>query len=77
MSASYAENKPYPFWETQTDAYTYDNPSLLPDALTSPFDDLTTIANVTSDVPEPSTWVMMILGFVGVGLMAYRRKYRA
>jgi PEP-CTERM motif len=25
-------------------------------------------------VPEPSTWVMMILGFVGVGFMAFRRK---
>jgi hypothetical protein len=25
-------------------------------------------------VPEPSTWAMMILGFAGVGLMAYRRK---
>lgn len=25
-------------------------------------------------VPEPSTWVMMILGFAGVGFMAYRRK---
>ena len=25
-------------------------------------------------VPEPSTWAMMILGFAGVGFMAYRRK---
>lgn len=25
-------------------------------------------------VPEPSTWAMMILGFVGVGFMAYRRR---
>jgi hypothetical protein len=24
-------------------------------------------------VPEPSTWAMMLLGFVGVGFMAYRR----
>jgi hypothetical protein len=30
------------------------------------------IANVAS-VPEPSTWAMMILGFAGIGLMAYRR----
>jgi hypothetical protein len=29
---------------------------------------------VTSAVPEPSTWAMMILGFCGVGFMAYRRK---
>ena len=28
----------------------------------------------TGSVPEPSTWAMMILGFFGVGFMAYRRK---
>jgi hypothetical protein len=28
-------------------------------------------------VPEPSTWAMMILGFVGVGFMTYRRRNRA
>jgi hypothetical protein len=27
-----------------------------------------------SAVPETSTWAMMILGFFGVGFMAYRRK---
>jgi PEP-CTERM motif len=25
-------------------------------------------------IPEPSTWAMMVLGFAGVGFMAYRRK---
>jgi hypothetical protein len=29
---------------------------------------------VLSAVPEPSTWAMMVLGFLGVGFMAYRRK---
>ena len=29
---------------------------------------------VASAVPEPSTWAMMILGFAGIGFMAYRRK---
>jgi fibro-slime domain-containing protein len=29
---------------------------------------------VTTSVPEPSTWAMMILGFFGVGFMAYRRR---
>jgi hypothetical protein len=29
---------------------------------------------VTSGVPEPSTWAMMILGFVGLGFMARRRR---
>jgi hypothetical protein len=28
----------------------------------------------TNAVPEPSTWAMMILGFAGIGFMAYRRK---
>lgn len=28
----------------------------------------------TNAVPEPSTWAMMILGFAGVGFIAYRRK---
>jgi hypothetical protein len=27
-----------------------------------------------ASVPEPSTWAMMILGFAGVGFMAYRRR---
>jgi hypothetical protein len=27
-----------------------------------------------SGVPEPSTWAMLLLGFAGVGFMAYRRK---
>ena len=31
----------------------------------------------TAAVPEPSTWAMMILGFVGLGCMAYRRKTAA
>ncbi|WP_291607569.1 PEPxxWA-CTERM sorting domain-containing protein [Bradyrhizobium sp.] len=25
-------------------------------------------------MPEPSTWAMMILGFAGLGLVAYRRR---
>jgi hypothetical protein len=29
---------------------------------------------IASAVPEPSTWAMMLLGFFGVGFMAYRRK---
>jgi hypothetical protein len=27
-----------------------------------------------SAIPEPSTWAMMLLGFIGMGFMAYRRK---
>jgi PEP-CTERM motif len=34
------------------------------------FDNLT----VTTAVPEPSTWAMMILGFAGIGFMACRQR---
>jgi hypothetical protein len=43
-------------------------------ALSSPgFLTLETVAAV----PEPSTWAMMILGFAGIGFMAYRRRNQA
>ena len=35
-----------------------------------------TINTVASAVPEPSTWAMMILGFAGIGFLAYRRRGR-
>ena len=31
----------------------------------------------TAAVPEPSTWTLMILGFAGVGFMAYRQRKSA
>jgi PEP-CTERM motif len=33
-----------------------------------------TVNYTVAAVPEPSTWAMMILGFCGLGFMAYRRK---
>jgi len=44
--------------------------------LANPFlgqNDVLTISAVAA-VPEASTWAMMILGFAGVGFVAYRRK---
>ncbi len=38
------------------------------------FATLTETVEGVSAVPEPSTWAMMILGFCGVGYMAYRRR---
>lgn len=35
------------------------------------------VFGVTSGVPEPSTWAMMILGFCGLGFIAYRRRQPA
>jgi PEP-CTERM motif-containing protein len=36
--------------------------------------DLSSGITVTAGVPEPATWAMIVLGFLGVGFMAYRRK---
>ena len=32
---------------------------------------------ISTAVPEPSTWAMMILGFVGISAMTYRRRQSA
>ena len=37
-------------------------------------DSFLAVLGPTAAVPEPSTWAMMILGFFGVGFMAYRRQ---
>lgn len=29
---------------------------------------------ITANVPEPATWAMMIMGFMGIGFLAYRRR---
>lgn len=34
------------------------------------------VTPLTAAVPEPSTWAMMVLGFCGLGFMAYRRRER-
>jgi hypothetical protein len=38
--------------------------------------DLKITTALTAPVPEPSTWAMMLLGFFGVGFLAFRRKTR-
>lgn len=35
------------------------------------------ITNISAAVPEPATWAMMVMGFLGVGFMAYRRRDKA
>jgi hypothetical protein len=35
------------------------------------------VTTAVTAAPEPSTWVMMIVGFLGVGFAAYRQKNRA
>ena len=59
-------------------SYTLDvNPLLLGTSFLSGGFDRETITGTitaTAAVPEASTWAMLILGFAGVGFMAYRRK---
>jgi hypothetical protein len=31
-------------------------------------------SELTASIPEPSTWAMLLLGFAGIGFMAYRRR---
>ena len=38
---------------------------------------ITGTAPITPSVPEPSTWAMLLLGFAGIGFMAYRRKSKS
>jgi len=37
----------------------------------------TLVPTTMSAVPEPSTWAMMVLGFFGLGFMAYRKRTQA
>jgi hypothetical protein len=54
--------------------FAYTSPGGAPIAATEVIDNI----NFTvAPVPEPSTWAMMILGFAGVGFMAYRRRAQA
>jgi hypothetical protein len=34
------------------------------------------VSSVSSGVPEPSTWAMMLIGFAGLGFAGYRRTKR-
>jgi hypothetical protein len=65
--------------------YDYSNPSALVatsnsyvyNTSNSPTNHDNLVSATISAVPEPSTWAMMILGFVGVAFVAYRRRGQA
>ena len=46
---------------------------ILSEYSTDPPTDLVAVSFTISAVPEPSTWIMMILGFLGLAGMTYRR----
>jgi PEP-CTERM motif len=52
----------------------YDYTILTSGGFVSQYGTFTAAPDVASAVPEPSTWAMMLLGFCGLGTMAYRRK---
>jgi hypothetical protein len=61
----------YSFVAPTTEGYTL---SFLFTSDPTPAKDMLLDGVSVSSVPEPSTWAMMILGFCGIGFMAYRRK---
>jgi hypothetical protein len=63
-------------WNLTLGNYEEDYPALHPGSPSTAVGQLNTAAinAVNAAVPEPSTWAMMILGFVGISFMAYRRK---
>ena len=64
------------FQSTEIFSDTYGVPNSLTSRVYSLHLDLLELTSVAS-IPEPSIWAMMILGFAGVGFMAYRRKSTA
>jgi hypothetical protein len=46
----------------------------LPDSLSLVSSSGLVIAPIASAIPEVSTWMMMILGFLGIGFSAYRKQ---
>jgi len=62
-----------PLATTPTGAFIHDGAFLYEDATETVWEANNVSINI-GPIPEPSTWVMMILGFAGVGFIAYRRK---
>jgi hypothetical protein len=65
--APQSSNNQFFFYQPLATAYTYEL------SLTDANGD---VATLSAAVPEPSIWVMMILGFFGIGFTAYRRRNR-
>jgi hypothetical protein len=81
-----APGTPFPAGSTDLQAWTRDQ-FLDPDwlrigadivggGITAPTFNMAFSITGVDAVPEPSTWAMMILGFAGIGFMAYRRKIK-
>jgi PEP-CTERM motif len=51
--------------------------TLAPNSGLEPWIMLSEVQFFSSAVPEPSTWIMMVLGFAGLGFMTYRKRQTA
>jgi hypothetical protein len=49
------------------------NPGTLTLSTSSPSLEVAGLAVSTFSVPEPSTWALMVLGFLGLGFASYRK----
>ena len=62
-------------WNFGSDGGGFNNAVWSYNSANAPFPgEINGVGSITAAVPEPSTWAMMILGFMGVGFMAYRRR---
>jgi hypothetical protein len=67
------------YWcNASTGADCFQGKSVVPESFNSPSAEFASatgdqVIGTVAAVPEPSTWAMMILGFAGVGFIAYRR----
>jgi len=72
-------------YELNTVNFTLNSPTTIPlsfrslDGEGSPYGGVIGDVSISqiSAIPEPTTWAMMIIGFCGLGMMAYRRKSKA
>jgi hypothetical protein len=65
-------------WQLETLLFTATGPSTLISLVGNSGNQYIGLDNVAVEaVPEPSTWAMLIVGFLGVGVMAYRRNNKA
>jgi hypothetical protein len=67
----------HPFGEFFSVSVTTTGPDQLKVFFADRFNVQSELSLSVSAVPEPSTWAMLVLGFAGVGFLAYRRKPKA
>jgi hypothetical protein len=70
-----AENLAFDLDPTDNAAFAFNPAALNTYDITLTVDGVS-VEETINAVPEPSTWAMMILGFLGVGFLSYRRRHQ-